>query len=354
MPRKNLPRLPIAMFSVAALLITACGGGPSPTTEAADLPTSHEDLVAMAQEEGSVVLGAGGHTRPHADLLAAEFQKKYGIPVEVIRESSGEIAQKVQAQMSSRSLDFDVVSLNDSSTFAVWTDEGVLAAPAPDADTAPIMEALNASDGGDYLPFTWYALGFAYNEARIDAAQIPQTWDELAGRNSTFAIADPGTSGAGLIFVDTMEIIEPGYFGRFADKNTLVSSSALALSQLLATGEADFGLPGIESDVLTARAGGEPLAMAYPEGRIGALPAYTAALAQAKHPAAARLLMEFQLSEEFQQLQVEAGYRSSLAGLPAPEGTQDLEPDRLVVADEEDLLTDRESLISSFRQQVGN
>jgi iron(III) transport system substrate-binding protein len=151
-----------------------------------------------------------------------------------------------------------------------------------------------------------------------------------------------------------METIEPGYFERFANKNTLVSSSALALSQLLATGEADYGLPGIESDVLTARSAGEPLAMAYPEGQIGALPAYTAALAQAKHPAAARLLMQFQLSEEFQRLQVDAGYRSTLAGLPAPDGTEELAEDRLVIADAQDLLTDRDSLISTFRQQVGS
>jgi iron(III) transport system substrate-binding protein len=343
----------MALVAITSLIVSGCGGN-APTTESAELPTSQEELIALAKEEGSVVIGAGGHTRPHADLLAAEFNKKYGIPVEVIRESSGEIAQKVQAQLSSRSLDFDVVSLNDSSTFAVWDDEGVLAESTEDVTSAPVLGPLKSSENSTYVPFTWYALGFAYNEARTDADQVPRTWDDLASRDGTFAIADPGSSGAGLIFVKSMELIQPGYFERYVDKSTLVSSSALALSQLLATGEADYGLPGIESDVLTARAAGEPLAMAYPEGRIGALPAYTAPLAQAKHPAAARLLMQFQLSEEFQQLQVDAGYRSTLEGLPAPAGTENIAPDRMVIADAQQLLNDRDSLISTFRQQIGS
>jgi len=336
----------------AAALLAACGSPPASGGRAADLPTSQEGLVAQARQEGQVVVGAGGHTRDQIQLLADNFRAKYGIPVTFVRESSGDIAQKTQAQLTSRSLQFDVVSLNDEATLRTWTESKVLTdAAVPNGDR--ILRPLSTGKA-PYLPFTWGALGYSYNAARLPAGSAPASWDALAAHLGVFAVADPRSSGAALTFVAAMADIDPRFLPALAGAKTLVSSSALALTQLLATGEADFGVPGIEADIASARKAGEPLAIGYPEGRIGTLRSYIATMAQAPHPAAARLLVQFQLSEEFQAAQAGIGSRSVLTGAPDPEGSVHIAADRLVVIDPADLSTRKDALLKAFASTVGS
>lgn len=339
--------------AVGAITVTIAGcGGPAPSgTSPEDLPTSHEELVAMAQQEGEVVLGGGGHTRPQAELLAQMFEEEYGIPVRFLRESSGDIAQKVAAQSAAQALQFDVISLNNEATLRTWAADEVLAEPALE-NREQVIGRLDTG-GAPYVPFTWAAMGYSYNQATTDPVAAPKTWEQLGQQQVAFAVADPGSSGAALTFVAAMQQIDPDFLPALADNKTLVTDSALALTQLIAVGEAAYGLPGIEAAVATARQAGEPLAMGYPEGPLGVLPSYIAALAQAPHPAAARLLLQYQLSEEFQRAQVELGSRSVLRDLPAPEGAVQLTEDRLVVIDPEQLEKQQEQLVAEFANTMG-
>ncbi|WP_028926997.1 ABC transporter substrate-binding protein [Pseudonocardia acaciae] len=336
--------------ALAALALTGCAPPPS-GGGSASLPANEDQLIAKAKQEGKVVLGAGGHTREQAQLLADKFKEKYGIPVTFVREASGDIAQKTQAQITAHALEFDAVSLNDEATLRVWTDAKVLADPAV-ANRDQILKPLS-NPQNKYLPFTWGALGYSYNAAKTKPETAPTTWDDLAARQGAFGVADPGSSGAALTYVAAMEQINPGFMPALRQRKTLVADSALALTQLLATGEADFGIPGIEADVATAKKGGEPLAMGYPTGRIGALPSYVAALEQAQHPAAARLLVRFQLSPEFQAAQAGIGSRSVLNGAPVPTGAAPITEDRLVVIPAKDVKARKEDLKRTFATAVG-
>jgi iron(III) transport system substrate-binding protein len=353
--RSVLPRLAgvaLAATAIAALALTGCAPPPS-GGGSASLPTNEDQLIAKAKQEGKVVIGAGGHTREQVQLLADKFKEKYGIPVTFVREASGDIAQKTQAQLTAHALEFDVISLNDETTLRVWQDAKVLADPGvPNRDQ--IMKPLAGDPKNKYLPFTWGALGYSYNAAKTKPETAPKTWDDLAARDGAFAVADPSSSGAALTYVAAMQDIDAGFMPALRTHKTLVADSALALTQLLATGEADFGVPGIEADVATARKGGEPLAMGYPDGRIGTLPSYVAALEQAQHPAAARLLMQFQLSPEFQADQAGIGSRSVLIGAPVPSGAIPIAQDRLVVIPASEVKAHKQALLGTFNTAVGH
>lgn len=352
--RRALPRMVgvgLLVTAVAALALTGCAPPPS-GGGSASLPTNEDQLIAKAKQEGKVVIGAGGHTREQVQLLADKFKEKYGIPVTFVREASGDIAQKTQAQITAHALEFDVVSLNDETTLRVWQDAKVLADPAV-SNRDQILKPLAGSPQNKYLPFTWGALGYSYNAAKTKPETAPKTWDDLASRQGAFAVADPSSSGAALTYVAAMRDIDPNFMPALRAHKTLVANSALALTQLLATGEADFGIPGIEADVATAKKGGEPLAMGYPEGRIGALPSYEAALEQAQHPAAARLLVQFQLSPEFQAAQADIGSRSVLNGAPVPDGAIPIAEDRLVVIPAKEVKAGKKALLGTFNTAVG-
>lgn len=349
--RRTVRSSVVALAAVTGLLTAACGAPSSSSVSAEDLPDSQSELVEMAKKEGEVVLGAGGHTREQAQLLADEFEKKYGIKVKFVRESSGDIAQKVQAQISSNSLGFDVVSMNDEGTLQEWSKEDVLTDPAVD-NRDDVIATLAPEGDYLYLPFTWAAMGYSYNGAEIDAGSAPKTWAELADADAKFAVADPESSGAALTFVAAMDEIDADLLPGLSDNEPLISDSALALTQMVSTGEADFGVPGIEADVATARAAGEPMTMGYPEGKIGVLLSFVGTLADAPHPAAARLLTQFQMSEEFQEAQTGIGSRSVLQEAGSPEGAEPIDEDRLVVIGPEELSEQKDDLLSDFDAKV--
>lgn len=346
------PRAAAVAVLATAIAIAGCSAPESSSQSAEDLPTDQEELVAAAQEEGAVSIGAGGHTREQVELLASSFEDEYGIKVTFVRASGGDIAQQLQAQLSAESLQFDVVSLNDEATLSTWSEEGVLADPELE-NREELLEPLATPEDAAHVPFTWAAMGYSYNEASTDPASLPTSWTELAQQPGVFAVANPNSSGAALTFVAAMEQIEPEFFPTLGKSQTLISDSALALTQLVATGEADFGIPGIEADVATAANAGEPLAMGYPKGDIGVLTSFIAPLADAPHPAAARLLVQYQMSEEFQNIQAGIGSRAVLTDADVPEGAEELSEDRLVVIQADELSAQKEELLAVFSEAMG-
>ncbi|WP_435202359.1 ABC transporter substrate-binding protein [Janibacter sp. GS2] len=340
-------RTATTVLSLGLLATTACAPPEAADTE--PLPDDQSELVERAKEEGEVTLGAGGHTKPQAELLAKEFEKKYGIEVTFIRENSGQIAQKIEAQ-GEGNRPFDVVSLNDGGTMQQWADDDLLA-EAPIENEDDILDPLLPD--AQYTPFTWYALGFAYNTSRTTEAEVPGSWQELASAKGRKAVADPSASGAALTFATGMQEIDADFLDTVGGQKPLVTDSALALSQMLTTGEAKWGIPGIESDVMTARSAGEPLAMAYPQGQIGSMPSFVAPLTKVSNPASARLLVQFMLSDEFQAQQVGIGSRSVLDGADVPEGGQEIAIPDMLVLTPKSLEDSKEEVTTSFDEAFG-
>lgn len=332
------------IVSLGLLTTAACAPPEAADTDA--LPEDQDALIERAKEEGEVTLGAGGHTKPQASLLAKEFEKKYDIKVTFIRQNGGEIAQKVEAQGESNR-PFDVISLNDGGTMQQWVEDEVIL-PAPLENEGDIFEPLVPE--ADYIPFTWSALGFAYNTSRTKDADVPKSWQDVASAEGRKAVADPSSSGAALTYATGMKQIDNDFLPKVGAQKPLVTDSALALSQMVITGEAEWAIPGIEADVATARSAGEPIAMGYPKGKIGVMSSYTAPLNNASNPASARLLVQFMLSEEFQAKQVGIGSRSVLEAVEAPEDSPQIDLEDMLVLAPKDIEDSKEEVTGSFEE----
>lgn len=342
----------VALAAAASLsLLAACsgtsGGGGD---QNGDQNGGDSSLVEQAKKEGEVTAALGGHTQDQAKDLADAFEKKYGIKVTFVREASGKIAQKVQAQSSSGKIQFDVVSLNDEGTLASWGEDGLLATPdIPNRDD--IIGSLGSKSASAYVPFAWQPLGFVYNEAKTKDA--PTTWKELTEAGGVTAVASPAASGAALTFFTAMASEQPELVDELSTGKTLTTDSALALTQLVATGDADFGVPASEPSVLDAKKAGEPLAMGYPEGKLVALPGYMASFEKCDHPAAGKLLVQFALSEEYQAHQAEQQTRSVLSTVSAPEGIIEIPESRMVVVPSEKVSASHDEVVAAFTKALG-
>lgn len=345
MERSNRTRRFIAA-AAALTLVTACGDGGdngtdpaaggdgTSTTEEATSGISADDfdpdLVAAAQEEGQVTIYAGGHTRPALELVVAEFEEAFGITVNHVREDSGGVVQSVEAELASGSLNADAVSLTDAPTLFRWAEEGTTTAiDLPNADDL-IDGFYDAST--PQVPYSIVAMGIMYNDT---ANEAPTSWQEFASsEEGAVVLSDPSASGTALMFLHLMErIAGDDWAEELASRQVSVTESSLTLSQLVVTGEADYGLPAIESAVLGAAQEGEPLVTAFPEEGVPAFAAELAVLTDASNPAAAELLVQFHLHPGVQEAMAGEGGRSVLEDAPQPEGAADLSGIELVTPD---------------------
>jgi iron(III) transport system substrate-binding protein len=310
-------------------------------------------LVAAAQEEGEVVLFGGGHTREGGEMVAQMFEDAYGISVTVNRQPSGDIVQQVEASLEAGAAAADVVSLADVSTFIRWNEEGIITdAEVPNVDQ--LIEGI-VDPSRPSLPYAVSPLGVVYNSARIDPSEAPTSWAELKDLGGkVLAHANPSTSGTAVSFMYmASEAAGEDYYDAFEGQDILITDSALALNQLVLTGEADYGAPAIESEVTRAKANGEPLEIIYPEEGVPVFSSELAALTDAPHPNAAKLLVQYHLCEEFQDELAGLGGRPALLGAPSPEGLPDMADWTIVTVDVGALSERREALIQQFEAITG-
>ncbi|MGW4338048.1 ABC transporter substrate-binding protein [Rhodococcus koreensis] len=343
----------IAAAAVLTGAVTACGGSITPAGDQTPIPGISDELIEAARQEGGVVLAAGGHTRDQLDLLESNFESRYGVSLTFNRADSGSTVNAVNSELASGKLNADVVSLADAKAMQTWANNGVLT-PVTIPNQDQITDGLDTADSPQ-VPFAVVPLGIMYNSANTDESEVPSTWGDFAGSDQIAVTADPRASGSALAFYTVMsEDLGQDWAAQFGARRPIVTESTLGLNQLVLTGEADLGLPALESTVLTSANEGEPLSIAYPDGPVPATTLTVAALAGAPHPKAAELLLRYQLSDEFQKALGDNGTRGVLEGLPAPVGAPELDPDRIrtVLADE--LIVRGDTVRAEFATKVAD
>lgn len=311
---------------VCLFAATSCGGGGGGAVASGD------DLVAAAEEEGEVTLYAGGHTRESLELLEQKFEEKYDIELTYVRDDSGAAAQKVQSELTSGNLRADVVSLTDTPTFQRWDREGITTSvDVPNRNQ--ILDSIAGDADSPHIPISLVPLGIMYNDSRLDESQLPDTWSDFATgeQGMTITVANPNTSGTALQWAYMVrQIAGESFFENLAQQDVITADSSVTIPQFVVTGEAGLGAPAIESAVLTAAEGGEPIDMIYPEDGVPVFTSNIAALNDSPHPNAAALLVRYQLSKELQAAATEqVNARSVLKDVPAPEGLPELGDDEI-------------------------
>lgn len=347
-----------AMAAAMVAGVAGCGNG----DESADAPGAggttdpcgfSAELVQAAQSEGQVTLFST-LSEDMIATIASKFEATYGISVNSSRHTGGDLIQIVNTAFEARNVPADVLQLSELSAVGGWTAEGRLTE----------LEIPNLNDVNEGLrdpsraswPFAFTTYGILYNSARLDEGDLPQSWDALVNDlgDRVIVMASPATAGGALSLQYGLgKIMGEDYIARFADKGVLVTESSLSLDQFILTGEADFALPALESQVLNVQQAGEPLAMVYPEEGVPAATLEVAALADSSSPSAGQLLAQWMLCEDFQEGAHELGFRPVLGGLPIPDGAADLTGRNVVAVDVSDLAETREAVISRFNDAVG-
>lgn len=182
----------VGLFSLLTLLlliITACGGSKTSNEESTGNKDGksieeialyqgsdrNEKLVEAAKKEGVLNLYASSPL-PDTQKLAAAFEKKYGIKVNIWRAGSEDVLQRIVSEAKAGKNTFDVVETNGPELEALHR-EGILQKVESPFQADLIPEAV--PEHKEWIGTRVNIFTQAYNTKLINKEELPKTWEDL-------------------------------------------------------------------------------------------------------------------------------------------------------------------------------
>jgi iron(III) transport system substrate-binding protein len=302
-------------------LLTACAAF---TVGAAMAARADEaSVIEGAKREGKLVIYTGVE-RAAAQILVNAFEKKYPfIAAETVRASSSKLATRLDAEIEANRVGGDIIEFSLLYLTTSLRERGeLLQYNSPEY----------AKYSGEYsAPGYWAASGVSniiilINTRKVDEANIPKSWWDLAKPfwKDRLTIDNLEVSGTGYNWL-TAIVNDAGLGWKFIEalgKNRLgIERGHAGMAQKVAAGEyagaaemSDFHLKNLRDASASV-----PLRGVWPAEGVPSEPWTTAILRRAPHPNAARLFIDFLLSQEGQSLYVQTmGWSSARSDVALP------------------------------------
>jgi iron(III) transport system substrate-binding protein len=302
-----------------AVLLVALAAPPAAAQSFAELaadggPSRDERLVAAAKQEGALTLYTSNAAQT-IKLLAADFEKRYGVRVDVWRASSAKVLQRLLAEKTANRWDFDAASASSPELEALYR-EGLLQ-EVNSRRLAGMLEGTVPAHRG-WAPQFINVFVQAYNTQAVKREDLPRRWADLLdpkwkGRLGVEAKAgewycalakSPGGESAA-------EVLR-----RVGARNGWsVRSGNSLLANMVVSGEVPLALAVYSHMIDEAKRRGAPVDWFSIEPMIGRSNG-TGVSRRPKHPNAALLFYEYSLGEG-QEVLEKLNYVSPLKSMPS-------------------------------------
>jgi iron(III) transport system substrate-binding protein len=335
-------------------------GGLAALGGAALLPRrAHADLAvleAAARREGAITWYIAQMDAQTAESMGRAFTARYpGIEVTVIR-TTGQVAyQRLLLELKSNSPHCDVLSSTDISHYAALKARGALAHYVPEnaAGLAPAFDGLG--EAGLYYPTTSTLHVLTYNTQTVKPEDAPRTWLDLLDPRwkNQVATGHPAFSGYTGIWVLAMrKLYGWEYFDRLAKNQPRIGRSGLDPLTMLNARECQVAC-GPLSGVLLSADKGNPITIRYPDDGSVLCIGPAGVLADAPHPNAGRLFLEWLLSVEFARECVAARIDPVRSEVQPKPGTKKLSELKLVRLTPQEIGNGIPEVIEQWRDTFG-
>ena len=300
-----------------AALLGAAGAGLAGAARAQDA------LLAEAEREGSLTLYNGTFGDTIGQEMAGKFQAEFPrVKAVVVRSTAQVVYQRLLQDRQSGMRNCDVFSSSDISHFDALMKQKRLMdwTPANAAQIYPAFKDLYVA--GQYYPALISMMTLAYNTSKVTAAEAPKNWTDLLDPKwkGKAAVGHPGFSGyAGTWAVLMTQLYGDGFIEKLAKNNPLVGrSSNDAVTQL---NSAERIVAAVPAYVALESAGrGNPIKVVNPVDGALLMVSPIALMADAPHPAAGKLFLNWFLGPENSRILVAQGAEPLNMGVPPGPG----------------------------------
>ncbi len=286
------------------------------------------DLLAAARQEASVTWYIAQVDTETAEAMGRAFTTQFpGVKVSVIR-TTGQVAyERLLQDLKNAAPQCDVFSSTDISQYVALKQRNALANYTP-AGAATLLPAFQkVSDPGYFYPATATSHLLIYNTAKVRPEDAPKAWSDLLDPKwkGRVATGHPGFSGCTGIWVLALtKTYGWAFFEKLAKNNPRIGRSGNDPVTLINAGECLLG-PAPANTAFQQVDKGNPVLPVYPTDGATLCLGPSSILASAPHPNAARLFMEWLMSEDFARLSVANHGDPVHPGLPLTSGQKSLD-----------------------------
>lgn len=296
-----------------AILLAASVGILGFVTASAAQEEDWAKIEAAAKEEGSLVFynAQAGWVEPVE--AAKAFEAKYGIRVNMLEGIRGAaLMERIRVETSNNQDGGDIVMMGVTGVVPM-AQQGSLQdhGRIPNADKL-VLEPWTPEE----LPVYVVTYGIVVNTDMVSEADMPKSWKDLTdpkwkGKILSDEMTMPG--GGQSWFAATLKGLGEDFHRDMAKNDLNYSRQIAERAKRVARGEFAFAIPFNLAELETLK--GLPVKGVIPEEGAPYTPISVALIKGAKHPNAARLFMNYLLSEEGQLIFAKSGLTISTSGL---------------------------------------
>lgn len=264
-------------------------------------------LVEAARRERTLTWYMAQVDTETAEVMGRAFTAQYpGVRVEVIR-TTGQVAyERLLQDLKNNAPQCDVFSSTDVAQYPALKKRNALAQYTP-AGAATLLPAFQkTSDPGYAYVTTATSHLLIYNSAQVKPADAPKAWTDLLDPKwkGRVATGHPAFSGCtGIWALALTKTYGWDFFEKLAKNNPRIGRSGNDPVTLINAGECLLG-PSPANTAFQQVDKGNPIVPVYPADGATLCLGPSAIMASAPHPNAARLYMEWLLSDNFSRLSV--------------------------------------------------
>jgi iron(III) transport system substrate-binding protein len=301
------------MLTRRSLLRLAALAPLAPVRAASAQEAEWKKVLDAARKEGKVVVYNGAVGMPVLPRIASAFEARHGVRLELLEARASEIRERIRTEQASGKVLADVLH-DGSTTTALQLAEGRFQ-PHGGLPNARRPVAPFAADD-IRIPVYVIRFGILVNTDLVKPDEEPRTWKDLLDpRWKGKILSDDlrAIGGGGLFFMVAMDKFGREFHEKLAAQQLHMNRDLRGNYPRVARGEYPLYLPFSLSDALDLK--GLPLkAIAPPEG-VPYVLFNGSILKGAPRPHAARVFLDFLLSDEAQLLYGQAGYGAVVGGL---------------------------------------
>jgi len=262
-------------------------------------------LQDQARAEGTLTWYTGQTDAETAELLGRTFTAENpGVNVQVIR-TTGQVAyQRLQLDIKNHTPQCDVFSTTDISHMPILKEKHQLSEYTPENAPGLMPQFTALSDPGFSYVTNASRYFLIYNTKYVKPEDAPKNWPDLLDPRwkGLVRTGHPGFSGCtGVWCVAMRKLYGWEYFEKLAKNNPRIGRSAVDPVTLLTAGEIHVALASANTTYKMIERG-NPIAINNPTDGVSLCVTPSAIPANAPHPAAAKLFMEWLMSRGYSKL----------------------------------------------------
>lgn len=314
-------------------------------------------LLAAARGEGSVTWYTAHTDGETAEAVGRGFTARYpGIKVTAIRTTAQVAYERLLNDLKNSVAQCDVFSSTDIGHYLTLKAKGALARYVPEAATQVSPEFQGLDPDGFYYPTSAGTVLITYNTKLLKAEDAPKNWPDLLDpkwRNKV-SVGHPAFSGyVGNWVLAMRKLYGWEYFDKLEKNRPQIGRSVNDTVTMLNAGERTVAA-GPGGTTLASMDKGNPLALVYPTDGALLMVSPSAVLANAPRPNAARLFMEFLLSEDAARIAVKFRGESLRPEVKPLAGAIPLNEVKLIRLTPAEILTGIPEVIEQWRDTFGS